>query len=344
MKELKNKEIIIGLIALIVLSVVAICLILRREFPREEGASPKTAAEETALNEQAVSEDDENNDMDIANAAIINQNLGIKDEETPDKPVVISNNEKAEIALFEEQKAGEYYSNPVLKEYTGDDMWQLEEIYYYWDIYKLEAVEDLICLPRVRTITNELSGTNYFYYYGSTDNKGNPNGKGIAVYADNAYYFGDWKDGKRSGRGMYWKIYPDKTGMLNNVPGVTEHIYNGEWLNDLPNGEGQEHISYDCDIMDGEYVINNVIGNFKDGYYDGELYIMEIKGEHNTTDWEATANMGVFDYCGETRSASGRRKVWKRMKESDEYGDDNFAWLFEEENTGFGVYGLKKAP
>jgi len=143
---------------------------------------------------------------------------------------------------------------------------------------------------------------------------------------------------------MYWKIYPDKTGMLNNVPGVTEHIYNGEWLNDLPNGEGQEHISYDCDIMDGEYVINNVIGNFKDGYYDGELYIMEIKGEHNTTDWEATANMGVFDYCGETRSASGRRKVWKRMKESDEYGDDNFAWLFEEENTGFGVYGLKKAP
>lgn len=343
MKELKNKEIIIGLIVLIVLSIVAIVLILRREFPEEEKwvkTEPIEMAEESIDTESAV---DTQNKARVE-AAVENKNLGIIDEKTTDTPVVISNNEKAEIALFEEHKAGEYHSQPDLKEYTGDEMWQLEEIYYYWDEYKLEAVEDLIRLPRVRTLTNELSGTNHFYYYGDVDSKGNPHGKGIAVYADNAYYFGKWKDGKRSGDGMYWKIYPDKTGMLNGVPGVTEHIYNGDWLNDYPNGEGQEHISYDCDIMDGEYVINNVIGNFKDGYYDGELYIMEIEGEHNTTDWEATAQSGVFDYYGDTKSASGRRKVWKRMKESSSHGEDNYAWLYEEENKGFGVYGLKKAP
>lgn len=342
MKELKNKEIIIGLLALIVLSIVAIVLILRREFPQEERwvkTESNEVAEANVDIEPAVAAQDEVKAEDAADTV----NLGII-EETADKPVVVSNTDKAEVALFAEHEVGEYHPQPVMKKYTGDEMWQLEEIYHYWDEYKLGAVEDLIRLPRVRTLTNELSGTASFYYYGDTDSKGIPNGKGIAVYADNAYYFGGWKEGKRSGKGMYWKIYPDKTGMLNGVAGVTEHIYNGDWLNDYPNGEGQEHISYDCDVMDGEYVINNVIGNFKDGYYDGELYIMEIEDDEHTIDWEATANSGTFEYYGDTKSAMGRRKVWKRMKESDKYGEDNFAWLYEEENTGFGVYGLKKAP
>jgi len=342
MKELKNKEIIIGLIALIILSIVAIALILRREFPEDERwvKSEPITVEEISITDES---DKDEKTEEKAEMPTIHENLGIT-EETTDASAVVSDNEKAEIALFAEHRVGEYHPEPVLKEYTGDEMWQLEEIYYYWDEYKLDAVEDLIRLPRVRTLTNELSGTDFFYYYGSTDNKGNPEGKGIAVYADNAYYFGGWKNGKRSGTGMYWKIYPDKPGMLNGVPGVTEHVYNGKWLNDYPNGEGQEHIGYDCDIMDGEYIIANVIGNFEDGYYDGELYIMEIIDEEESVDWEATANRGVFEYYGDTVSASGRRRVWERMKLSKSHTQINHAWMFEEENVGFGIYGLKKEP
>ena len=142
---------------------------------------------------------------------------------------------------------------------------------------------------------------------------------------------------------MYWKIYPDKTGSLNGVSGVIEHIYNGNWLNDYPNGEGQEHITYDCDFIDGDYIIANVIGTFKDGYYDGELYIMTIDDEGDTTDWEAEASAGTFKYYDKTYSAMGRRKVWKLIKEEEALGDDNFAWIYEKENVNYGIFGLKKA-
>ena len=36
MKELKNKEVIIGLVAFIILCIIAIFLILKREFPQEQ--------------------------------------------------------------------------------------------------------------------------------------------------------------------------------------------------------------------------------------------------------------------------------------------------------------------
>lgn len=339
MKDLKNKEIIFGLIALIFLSILAIVLIVKRELPKEEKMDKKVLVEELQI-EEAAEQEATYRDASIADNADEQMNIALAEEVSKDSLAVAE--AKANLAIYPKEPS-KYHTEPQYKEYTGDEMWQLEEIYAYWDEYKLEAVDDLIHLPRVRTLTNELEGTNCFYYYGGKDSKGNPNGKGLAVYEGNAYYFGEWKNGKRSGAGMYWKIYPDKTGSLNGVPGVIEHIYNGSWLNDYPNGEGQEHITYDCDIMEGDYVINNVIGNFVDGYYDGELYIMTIEGKNSTTDWEAKAERGVFDYIDKTYSASGRRKVWKLMKESESKGDDNFAWIFEKENTEYGVYGLKKA-
>lgn len=342
MKDLKNKEIIIGLIALIFLSVLAIILIVKRELPKEEKTVKKAVVEELQI-EEAAQQNAAYEETAITDNSDTQANIALAEEagESSDDSLAVAE-VKANLAIYPKEPS-KYHTEPQYKEYTGDEMWQMEEIYTYWDEYKLEAVDDLIHLPRVRTLTNELEGTNSFYYCGGKDSKGNPHGKGLAVYEGNAYYFGEWKNGKRSGAGMYWKIYPDKTGSLNGVPGVIEHIYNGSWLNDYPNGEGQEHITYDCDIMEGDYIINNVIGNFVDGYYDGELYIMTIEGDGNTIDWEAKANRGVFDYYGKTYSAMGRRKVWERMKESESLGDDNFAWIYEKENTEYGIFGLKKA-
>lgn len=342
MKDLKNKEIIIGLIALIFLSVLAIILIIKREMPKEEKRYQKAAVEEFLIDKEDKQEMDYEEDAITDNvAAQANVALAEEADEASKDSLAIAE-AKANLAIYPKEP-NKYHTEPQYKEYTGDEMWQMEEIYNYWDEYKLEAVDDLIHLPRVRTLTNELEGTNSFYYCGSKDSKGNPHGKGLAVYEGNAYYFGEWKNGKRSGAGMYWKIYPDKTGSLNGVPGVIEHIYNGSWLNDYPNGEGQEHVTYDCDIMEGDYIINNVIGNFVDGYYDGELYIMTIEGKGNTVDWEAKAERGVFEYCDKTYSAMGRRKVWERMEWSESKGDDNYAWIYEKENTEYGIFGLKKA-
>lgn len=332
MKELKNKEIIFGLMALIVLCILAIVLIVRRENDDMSNDSP-IRVEEIAIENTDVAAEAKKPLQAAAKDDI--SNLAIKEEEVQtevSKGEVISSKQVGESSSF--------HTEPKYKEYTGEEMWQLEEIYYYWMDYKLDAVDDLIHLPRVRTITNELKGSNDFYYYGSKDSKGNPSGSGLAVYADNTYYCGEWKDGKRHGKGMLWKIFPDKAGTVNGVPGVLTHSYNGVWANDYPNGEGQEHFDYDYSLIDGEYVITNVIGNFKDGYYDGELYIMTEQGENSYIEWQAEADRGVFKHCSQTPNILGKYQVWERTKLTED-DNENYRLMFDKDNKGFGIYGLK---
>jgi len=343
MKELKNKQIIIGLIALIILCILAIVLIFRRENSadtQKKGTDTQqneyVAVEELPIaDDEAMPEDldggfeDEANNPAVTSEIVMLDNLGIEPVQS------VSGN-----YILDKDDPLQFHTEPVYKEYTGEDMWQLEEIYGYWSQSRLDAVDDLIHLPRVRTITNELSGTNYFYYYGEKDSKGRPNGQGLAVYADNAYYFGEWKAGKRSGMGRYWKTFPDKTGIINGAPGILEHQYNGMWANDYPNGEGHEHFTFDYDLIGGEYSIANVIGNFEDGYYDGELYIMTVVGDDKFLEWEAEAERGTYLHVDENPNILGKFKVWKRYNEVED-PNERYRLMYDEDNYGFGIYGLQ---
>lgn len=336
MKALKNKEIIIGLILLIVLCVLALILIIKREFP-ETGkknvivTESKETETEWAENEPKITEDDgEKNTESGENALQKEQSTGVM--------------EQLELPRTDKSVA-EYYTSPGYLEYDGDEMSQLEELLYYWNEYKLDAVDDLIRLPRLRTaFTNELSGTNGFYYCGSYNAAGQPEGTGVAVYENNAYYCGEWKNGKRSGKGMWLQIFPDKPVVINGVSGVLEHSYNGQWQDDLPNGEGQEHFEYDMEVMEGEDILLNVIGSFKDGYYDGELYIMTIKKDAKTTDWEAAAQRGKFVYVHNRYNTMGKLPVWETLDQDLLKKEDGseYRWLYESENAGWGIYSLKE--
>lgn len=316
MKEWKNKEVIIGLIALIILCIVAIVLILKREFPdRQKNQSTYETDIENADQKQELSKTDNEKETDPIPA------LGLKTEDA--------------------NSLQEYYTAPKYIVYKGKEIGQLEELFFYWDEYKLDAVNDLIHLPRLRTaFTNELTGTNGFYYYGDLNKDGLPEGKGVSVYENNAYYCGEWKNGKRHGKGMWLQIFPDKAATVNGVTGVIEHSYNGQWQNDLPNGEGQEHIEYDLEQMEGEDILLNVIGSFKDGYYDKDLYIMTIDKTGSTTDWEASAKKGVFNYFHKRYSTTGKLPVWQMMEEPKE--GTRYRWLDEPENVNWGIFSLKQ--
>lgn len=350
MKEIKNKEVIIGLIALIVLCITAIFLILKREFPKDQKniVSVEEMGIEGAVNEEeaALYESTGNaaSKKEAENGALETEKEALKQasEEQIAKKQSASKDSVEELELREYADIdGEYYTSPQYAEYTGENMWQLEELFYYWDEYKLEAVDDLVRLPRLRTaFTNELTGTNEFYYYGSLNKSGLPEGTGIAVYENNTYYCGEWKNGKRHGKGMWLQIFPDKPSTVNGVPGVVEHSYNGQWENDLPNGNGQEHFEYDLEEMEGEDIIVNVIGSYKDGYYDGELYIMTIEKNGSTIDWEASAQKGVFNYFHNRYSTTGKLPVWERMEEIED--GTQYRWLDETENVNWGISGLKK--
>lgn len=239
----------------------------------------------------------------------------------------------------------EKYSKQELKQIKNDDS-QLKELSGYWEEYKLDAVADLIRLERIRVFTKELEGTDQFFYCGEVDGNKLPNGKGLAVYSNDTYYYGEWNKGLREGNGMWLKIYIDEPGEEGVNTGVLEHMYNGEWKADLPNGQGQEHYTLKYEDLTRDDSIANVIGGFKNGYYDGEVYIMTANNHGVIYDWYAKAKSGVYEYCDPNKVSTTKKKpVWEKGSENDhstDTSDDGFYWMLETDNTGFGVWGLKK--
>lgn len=167
---------------------------------------------------------------------------------------------------------------------------QLKEMYTYWSDNNTEAVRDLAHLERFEAMSYKLSGTQDFYYYGDLDSTGLPEGTGLAVYGDDQYYFGEWKEGKRNGNGTWINFYPDYSNYV-----VTEHIYTGAWSDDLPTGEGQEHYDYDFTKMnDDDIYVQNAIGSFENSYYNGKMYIITIDKDQNTEEWFGTCQGGTW--------------------------------------------------
>lgn len=343
MKRNENLEILIGLIVLIFLSVLSIFLIVKKEKQDQTDEYDTVVAEEAEEEILQLHFEQENQNDDIKENNTINQNVNESDDTQRQDENLPAELTKNDYEQTQDSKYTEFYQPATMKKYEGKEYWQLEELFFYWNDYQLDAVDDLIHLPRVRTFTNELADSNYFYYYGDLDTKGRPDGQGLAVYSDNSYYCGEWSEGKRSGKGMWLQIFPDDIGTVKSINAVTEHSYNGEWLNDLPNGDGQEHISYDFELLKSskEPLITNVIGEFKEGFYHGDLYIMTANEAEKQIDWEAKAKKGQFIYCKEEKNVLNKRAVWEKMS-SEENDPDPFHWIYTKNNVNHGIDGLKK--
>ena len=195
----------------------------------------------------------------------------------------------------------------------------LNEMLPYFEDNNLEAVWDLAHLKRYVKLSTDLKGTDSYYYIGDVDRNGAPNGRGLAIYEDNTYYYGSWAHGVRSGDGRWYRFYIDEIGKPTTKKFYLAHSYAGQWSNDIPNGEGAEH--YDVDISQIEYmgrVIQNVIGNFSDGLYDGEMYANTVDYIGNIEEWYATAKKGVFELWRDM-SAIGECAVWQNRDNPDYY-------------------------
>ena len=168
---------------------------------------------------------------------------------------------------------------------------QMQEMYTYWADGNTEAVRDLAHLERFEVMSYSLNGSSDFFYYGDTTGDGLPNGTGLAIYANDQYYFGEWSEGVRSGKGTWISFYPDYSKYV-----VKEHMYSGEWAGDLPSGQGQEHYDYVYENMNSaDIYLQNAIGGFKDGYYNGDMYIITVDKDGNASEWDGTCNAGTWD-------------------------------------------------
>ncbi|MCR5674179.1 MAG: hypothetical protein K6G16_00570 [Lachnospiraceae bacterium] len=193
-------------------------------------------------------------------------------------------------SLYKSNTVINYADRPAKKPQDPEAV--LNEMRGFWDSTGLDALRDLWVLDRYQQMTlwlSEHEDTPYFYS-GDKNASGLPEGRGIAVYSGNRYYYGEWKNGKREGAGDWYQFYPER---MQDV--VILHEYTGNWKNDLPNGEGIDVYEYDLSRMDLDTLYPmNFIGSFTDGLCDGEMLVMLEDAIGKTTSWKGTCVRGVW--------------------------------------------------
>lgn len=209
---------------------------------------------------------------------------------------------------------------------------QLKEMMGYWADNNQKALDDLANLDRFKAMSWTLKGAKEFYYYGETAGSSKtPHGMGIAVYADNQYYYGAWENGVRSGRGTWMHYHMHETPSRTDL--YTYHQYTGLWKNDLPDGEGSEHYDFNTELFkENSRYIGNLIGTYSEGLVNGEFYITTIDRKDNMKEWEATGDHGSWVYQNDNVDSKGNRTV-----QVDINDPDNYMWMHPRVNNGIGV-------
>lgn len=250
---------------------------------------------------------------------------GEESEETEESELIAADKGKTAIVIDEEDETDVSYS----KEYI------LNEAYPYFEDNNHDAIWDLAHLKRYVKLSSELKGTNQFYYKGDVNSAGRPDGQGLAIYEDNSYYYGEWSDGTRSGAGRWFRFYIGEVSKRNALGKYTSHSYAGEWADDLPNGQGAEHFDVDVTKIKGnEEVIQNVVGGFSNGLYDGDMFANTVDYTGTMDEWNGVAANGVFDLWKDM-SSIGECSVWRNKDNEERYLD-----IDKSENKNQGIREL----
>jgi len=207
----------------------------------------------------------------------------------------------------------------------------LSEMEGYFNENNLDALYDLAHLDRFIAMSYAYKNTTDFAYYGDVNSEGQPDGKGIAVYADNQYYCGEWKNGLREGSGVWIHYHIHLKTNLKDP--ITFHEYIGNFKNDLPNGHGQDHYEYDSVLLvKNTNYITNYMCNFVDGLIDGEVYATSTDKNGTYNDYNGTATKGSLDYISASRDDKKRGPAL-----TNAVNPDSYYWIAESENHNIGV-------
>ena len=283
-------------------------------------------------NSESRNEDLQESIMDYADENMPEQNAGEKQEIAAATPAQTGAEEKtdgkADASPIPEQTPYQEIMQNGTVDYskiTYDKDSQLKEMMGYWADSNQKALDDLASLDRFRAMSYSLRGSTDFYYYGDKDSNGLPSGTGIAVYADNQYYYGTWKDGKRDGKGtfIHYHVHNDS----KNTDLYTYHQYTGGFANDLPDGEGSEHFDFNtANFKKGERYVGNRIGGYSGGLLNGDFYVTTIDLNDKMEEWEGTADHGTWVY------QNANKDILVMIG-----NEENFIWMQPSANKNIGV-------
>lgn len=176
--------------------------------------------------------------------------------------------ERERIKAEEEERAREEAERLAIEEAHNDVLSKALPLFQAETI-DFDAIKELLRTDEFITIVDEVIGDNSFYY-GDRDDSGRRNGKGVAVYENGYFYYGDYVDDLRSGQGIYVRaVYSESSS-------IGSYIFEGTFENDKPNGTGTATSNYYKDKIGSSGLSKQVIsGEYLDGYENGT---MELNG------------------------------------------------------------------
>lgn len=161
----------------------------------------------------------------------------------------------------------------------------------------LEAIKELIRTEAYIDLVDEVIGIDDSFYYGETDSEGRRLGKGIAVYRDGYFYYGDYMDGMRYGQGIYLRAVYSESSSKESF------VYEGGFRDDKPNGSGTCTTSfYKEKIISSEFLKQVVSGNYSDGKEDGKMELTGTKKGGSEVKYSYRSDNGIAEKSSDENS------------------------------------------
>ena len=152
----------------------------------------------------------------------------------------------------------------------------------------MDAVKELIRTDEYIALSDEIVNAEDSFYYGEKDAEGKRHGKGVAVYLNGYYYFGEYDNDVRSGEGKYIRAVYSESSALGSF------IYEGSWLEDKPNGEGVCISNFFKDKIGSEGLSKQVVvGTYADGLENGAMSLSGTTKSGGTATYTYKAENGV---------------------------------------------------
>lgn len=187
---------------------------------------------------------------------------------------------------------------------------QLSKIYAVFETGNMDDVKELLRTDEIKEFSDEIVSENTSYYYGEKDADGKRQGKGLAMYLDGYFYYGNFEADQRSGEGIWMRaVYAESSA-------IGSFIYKGSFANDKPNGKGESTSNFYKDrISDTEMVKQVIVGNYTDGKEDGQMSLSGATKGGSAVQYTYTAKDGIAQQS--SKDDSGIKGQYIIAKSSD---------------------------
>ncbi len=208
----------------------------------------------------------------------------ITGDETMRQKIEAVEAERARIQAEEEAAAAEEAERNAIEEAHAES---LKALYDLFEVQDLDAVKDMLRTDEYMDLVDEVVGDNSFFY-GTKTADGKRSGKGIAVYKDGYFYYGDFANDVREGSGVMMRAVYSESSAIGSF------VYNGEWSNDKPNGSGMCTSNFYKDKIGESGLSKQIItGTYTDGLENGAMTLQGTTRNGGSVSYSYTAENGV---------------------------------------------------